>query len=1112
MKPIFKLFTFLVISTAFGQTQTDTIPAYHYFIKADSLLTQRKLDSAVVYFKKALPIYEKAEAWERVARCYNKISEGQIMNEEYIKSLKSAKIALKVFEQHIKNKKNLEQEFLHDIGMIYHWMGDFNNALSNYYKAIGINNEVNKKNNSLVSSINSNIGAVFYNLGKYEEALEYNQKALDLAINYYGKENTKSIYYFNLGRIHIQMQNFDQAMLYHKLTLSIALNNNNYRQIAQSYYGIGLIYEKKGKHDEALKYFEKHLEHLANVCEENNNNLLNALNSIGVIYRQKGQYKKALEYYQKALKIRTNDPNNKNFGFGNVFNNIGVIYKYIGQYDKAIFYLKKALKINNQFAGDGTPHIARNYNNIANVYRLKGEYDESLKYYINALKLRKDIFNENHSELADSYNDIGNLFLVKKEYEKALIYLKKALKIRESIFGQFHPDVADSYEGLGEVYLNKNDFTLSFQNYQKSWDVRLKVFGEHHPEVSLSYNNLAELYREQSNFEKALINYQKAIDANTILNKKNQYFDYNILLTTLQGQAKTYQAIYKQNKGISDLNSVIYTYQKADAIINQLRQSFTNYQDKVRFSKTAKEIYQGAIATQLLRYDIEKNPKSLVQAFYYAERSKANTLKELLNDANAKNFTGLPNKVVELEKELRIDQAFYQSQITKELSSKKTDSVRVTNYESRLFDTSRRQDSLTEVLENNYPKYYQLKHENKLITLAGIQKQLPKNKTLVEFFTSDSITYAFTISKNTLSVEELAIPKLEKQVEKFRKAVLSKDIKNYKTVGYDLYTQLIAPIKDQLVGRELIIIPDGPLWHLNFELLITHDDNSNNPKELSYLLKEYAISYGNSANLLFNTSNNNQKTQKREECLAFSFSDSTNVIDSDSMSLTTLRDAGDDLPGTRKEIKAISEIIDGQYYYGSEAIEANFKKNAGRFNILHLALHGEVDNERPENSKLYFTKSKDTIEDNLLYGHELFALDIPAELTVLSACNTGSGKIAKGEGIMSLGSAFQYAGTKSLLLSSWEVSDQTTPELMRYFYSNLKKGMNKSKALQQAKLQYLQTANINRTHPFYWGGFYLVGDSASIEFSDNVIPFWVLGIMLFLSLIGGLFWYRKKRR
>lgn len=317
--------------------------------------------------------------------------------------------------------------------------------------------------------------------------------------------------------------------------------------------------------------------------------------------------------------------------------------------------------------------------------------------------------------------------------------------------------------------------------------------------------------------------------------------------------------------------------------------------------------------------------------------------------------------------------------------------------------------------------------------------------------------------------------------------------------------------KDKIKGDQLIIVPDGSLWHLNFDLLLTQNDLSYDPKALSYLLKEYAISYASSANLLFAPFKSDFQSKKRQECLAFSFSDGE-IIDTNTMSLAALRATNYDLPGTRKEIKAISDIIDGQYYFGSQAIEANFKKNAGQYNILHLALHGDVDNEHPENSKLLFTKGKDTIEDSYLYSHELFAMNIPAELTVLSACNTGSGKIAQGEGIMSLGNAFQYAGTKSLLLSSWEISDQTTPELMKYFYTNLKAGMHKARALQQAKLQYLNTAHINRTDPFYWGGFYLVGDSSPIPFKDNTMLYWVMGLGVLILLCIGVLWYQRKRK
>ncbi|WP_024771317.1 CHAT domain-containing protein [Aquimarina macrocephali] len=471
----------------------------------------------------------------------------------------------------------------------------------------------------------------------------------------------------------------------------------------------------------------------------------------------------------------------------------------------------------------------------------------------------------------------------------------------------------------------------------------------------------------------------------------------------------------------------------------------------------------------------------------------------------------MPKAILDLEQQLKSERSFCISEMIQERSKQIVDATKITTYENILFDLDRKQDSLTWIIEKNYPKYYQLKHESKIISVAGIQKKLNENTTLLEFFVSDNSIYAFTISKKEIKVTTLHALELSKDVEALRAAIIAKNTIVFKTISYKLYGQLIAPVKDKIKGDQLIIVPDGSLWHLNFDVLLTQNDLSYDPKVLSYLLKEYAVSYASSANLLFAPSKSGLQSEKRQECLAFSFSDSE-IIDAKTMSLATLRAANYDLPGTRKEIKAISDIIDGQYYFGSQAIEANFKKNASQYNILHLALHGDVDNEHPENSKLLFTKGNDTIEDSYLYSHELFAMNIPAELTVLSACNTGSGKIAQGEGIMSLGNAFQYAGTKSLLLSSWEISDQTTPELMRLFYTNLKAGMHKAKALQQAKLQYLNTANINRTDPFYWGGFYLVGDSSPILFKDDTMVYWVMGLGVLIILCIGVLWYQRKRR
>ncbi len=1119
MKSIFKILFFLLVSiTAYSQTTTDTIPAWQYFTKADSLLTERKLDSVVVYFKKALPIYKKAKVWGQVARCYNKISESYRRNQKYRESLDNAKKALQVSARYLR-KNNREKAFAYDnIGNLYvWWKSDHNSAMKNYMQALNIRKRILLKNHEDIAKSFANIGNIYLfkeEKEEYDKALSYYQNALEIRRAKLGPDHLETaIIYFNIGIVYYRREEYKKSLKYFNKSLSIEIKYSklNRSELAKSYKVVGDVYQKTGRYNMALQHYKKQLKVLIKIFGKENPKNIVSLNKIGIIYKKIGNYDMALYHYNMAndIKNRNQEKFKKNYP---IYNNIGVVYKYKGQYNKALNYFKKGLKLNLETLGENHHSVALNYNNIGNIYKLQGNYDKALNCYLKSLEIRTEIFDHNNSHIAESYSDIGELYNLKKQYDKALNYTNRAYSIRLGVFGRRHPDVAHSYINLGAIYRNMGDYLKTLRNYQKALEIRQNIFGDHHPKVASAYNNLANLFFAQNKFKKALNYYSKAITANTISNNNtNQHLDQNVLLSSIQGQSKTYKVLYKENKDVGNLNNAIAMYQKADTIINTIRQTFTNYADKVRFAQKAKEVYQGAIEAQLLLFTKQKDRQALKKAFYYSEKSKSNTLKELLAASNAKNFTGLPEDVVTLEKELRINHAYYQSKITESFASGEIDSSKVRDNENKLFDINNRQDSLTQVLEKNYPKYYELKHQNKIVSVSELQKNLNEQITILEFFTSDSITYAFTVSKHNVAVKELSTKDLTDQIEQLRAAITSKNTSNYKTIAHQFYTTLINPVKDQFVGDELIIIPDGPLWHLNFELLLTQNDASNNPKELSYLLKEYAVSYANSANLLFAKSKEKHQKEKRQECLAFSFSDSTQITDNDTMSMSTLRDTGDDLPGTRKEIRAISDIINGQYYYGSQAIEANFKKNANQYNILHLALHGDVDHERPENSKLYFTKSKDTLEDNLLYGHELFALDIPAELTVLSACNTGTGKIAKGEGIMSLGSAFQYAGTKSLLLSSWEVSDQTTPELMKYFYTHLKAGMNKSKALQQAKLQYLNTANINRTHPFYWGGFYLVGDAAPIQFDDYTYWYWMLGILIAMLVLGGLFWYWRKK-
>ncbi len=1064
-----------------SQTPKDTLLASQYFATADSLLTEEKYDESIALFEKALPIYQKHKVWERVAGCYNKISEGYKKSSNLKEMLDVTRKVLNMNTRFL-DKNSLQRAVAFDnMGYYYRITGkDYYQSIDNHNKSLIIK-KIHFPEVSLdIAESYNNLGLVYRELFDFEKALENYHKAVDIKTRLLEPENySLAVSYRNIGDVLTINGDYKRALDYLEKSKEIVENTYGtyHLETAYTYFDLATFYLNIRFYEKALEYYGKCLKIQKSGLEKEPQNIGFAYSRIAQSYSEKNNFDKAIEYLRKAIALEEISKKKNNVWIGAYYNNIGIAYRHKENYSKALEYTKKALDMYLSVLNKNHLRVSNCYHSMGIIYEEIGAYSKAIEHTKNALDIRLEVYGEKHKIIANSYNLLGIIHKSKKEYIQALRYFNKALGVGNNLSMKNDIFTVESYNYIGDTYAENNEFKQALKYYDKAKLVNLKA------EKSKRDNN------EHSDF----------------------VISPTLLLTTLSGKAQTYKNMYDKNQDLTSLQNSINTYKQADNLIQNMRQSFTNYQDKLTFSKTAKEVYEGAIAAQLALYEVEKDPQSLEQAFYYAEKSKANTLKELLTDANAKKFTGLPDDLIALEKELRIEKSFYKSRVTDELSSKIIDSTKISTFENELFRVNRSQDSLIDVLERNYPKYHELKYQNTIVTVADIQQQLNDQTTVVEFFTSDSTTYAFTISKDAIDVKSLQTKELTKKIESFRSQVIEKDLQQYKKQAHELYTTLMAPIRDQCKGDQLLIIPDGSLWHLNFDLLLTQKPTSNNPADLPYLLREYAISYGNSANLLFSENTTTSvDVSKLQECLAFSFSDSTQIVDAPTMTLATLRDTGDDLPGTRAEIRAISEIIDGAYYYGSQAIEKNFKDKASQYNILHLALHGEVDNERPENSRLYFTKSKDTLEDNLLYSHELFAMDIPAALTVLSACNTGSGKIAKGEGIMSLGSAFQYAGSKSLLLTNWAVSDRTTPELIQYFYKNLKEGMNKSKALQQAKLTYTKEADIHSRDPFYWGSFYLVGDTSAMHFEDNTLFYWIIvlgGIGLLLLIV---LWYLRK--
>ncbi len=981
------------------------------------------------------------------------------------------------------------------------------------------------KNKSLwkrYAKILNQVSVAYYRIRDFEESMKNIELALHICKNRLEESSLEEAKaYNNKAKIYRRKSKYDQALELYQKALIITrkrLGENNIKT-ASLYNNLGIIYDQKGLIDTSLDYYEKALLISQDLYDQKKENELNTVYlNFAIMYGRNGLYNKAIPYYNKAIALDKEVYGLQHHYVAIGYYNQSTNYSYIGEDNLSLQYLKKGLDIIQNIYEQDNEAFASFYDGMGTQYSKLKKFDLAFQNYQKAVNIYIKNYGENNYSTAKTTLNIGGVYRLTKQYDLASQSLYKAYNIIKNLFGEDHRNMILIHKELGLLYEQQKQYEKANTFYKKNLDIALKSFGNKNQITSESYIDVARVNILNNQTLEGINTYHHAIIAATksfednsshSLPNSNDYNNVNTLLSAISGKAKAFKTYAEENNAQKDLVFSLANFMLCDTLIDKTRNSFLSVEDKMLLEQKSADIYQEAIATALALYKKTEDKTYVSNAFYFSEKNKARLLEEQLRKTKAQHFAEIPQEQLTLIEDTKAMLAIYKSKLQKNKTKDTSeDSIISSTYSSLIFSSTQKNDSLMKLLEEQYPKYHQLKYDNTIISIAEIQQQLNTNTTLIEYFVSDTIMYAFTISKNDFAVQEIEVNNLDKKILQLQNAIISKEVVPYSKLAHELYQKLIHPINISSSQDQIIIIPDGALWHLNFDLLLTERTNTKNPKDLPYLLKQKVISYANSANLLFNHQNSTSDTVK--ECLAFSFSDITNTSIEKATSLAVLRNTDDDLPGTRKEIKAISDIIDGTYFYGENAIETNFKKNAGQYAILHLALHGELDNENPENSKLYFTQVKDSTQDNYLYNHELYALDIPAELAVLSACKTGTGSISKGEGVMSLGRAFQYAGTKSLVLTNWDVSDETTPELMKNFYTNLKSGMTKAKALQQAKLQYLNTADVYRSDPFYWGGFYLIGDVSTINFENNNTYIYVIlfGIAL---LITGLI-YRRKRR
>jgi len=870
--------------------------------------------------------------------------------------------------------------------------------------------------------------------------------------------------------------------------------------IAENYFVSGFYYGKVGDFEKQFTAYQKALDIGSQVLEKNHSKVAEYYNNFGASLLYRGNYEKALLNFKKALEIYKNG----HLYLLYVYNNLGTVYSKQGDYDNAISFFQKAVNIAVQ---DGSKPVeaALGYNNIGQVYEIKEDFDLARNYFQKALDALLSIFGGDNVYTGIITNNLAKLLLKQGKYDEALSNLTNAQKIFKENAGNDHPYLALTHVNIGQCYDKKGQYEKNLQHLKAALSIQQKVLSPNHPDFAVTLNNLGLCYDNMNETITSLNYYQQAM-ATLVPGFNNADFYVNpfldesinsklILLEVLKNKAKTLEKLYKEEpSGTKPLEHALLTYQDAVKLIDIIRFGFHSEGSQEDLVKNSFSVYEGAIRVANELYGITDEEKYWYQAFDSSQKSKAFLLLQAIKKAEGLRFADVPDSLIDKENELKVNVAFYEREL--HLARQKKDSAKISLYQDYLFQFNTEVDSLNRQLEKEYPKYYQLKYNNDLPGVTEIQQSiLDEGTVLLEYFVGDITINIFCISKNKLQLFAYDKPEdFKSLVSDFKKSTANWDFINSHPTDADslyihsahlLYKHLLQAPLASVSGpvKKLIVVPDGSLGYVNFEALLSalpaHPTNFRY-NNLAYLIKSYQVHYLYSAATYFSAKSHLDGPTE------------------DTFGGFAVTDAS--LPGAVEEVNGIANITNGRAWTGEQATERNFKENADKYTVLHLSMHGTLDDDHPLYSKLIFSQTQDSLQDDSLTVAEIYTMRLNAQMTVLSACETGNGPVSRGEGIMSMSRAFAYAGCPSVITSLWKVDAEHALVLMRDFYRHLLNGLPKDKALQQAKLNFLQsTDDPLQAHPHFWLSFIVTGDAAPVIFEEN--SWWTSRLSIYLAML-----------
>ncbi|MCL4298813.1 MAG: CHAT domain-containing protein [Anaerolineae bacterium] len=815
-------------------------------------------------------------------------------------------------------------------------------------------------------------------------------------------------------------ENYQAALPKFEIALSIYKEIGNRRWQAIELNDIGLIYNFLGRYDQALDYYQQSLKIIEDSTDLRDiSNRGGTLGNMGEVYRDLGQYELAINYLQRALAIHRQIGDRGPEGI--TLAGIGRVYQVLGRNEEAFNYYQQALAIFQ--AGTGDPRGEANTLKIIGAYYVElGQYEQALSYYQKALALHRGMGNRAMEGLI--FSKIGESYSKQANYEMALANYQQALIIHQEVGNQLME--GETLTNIGRVHFALGEFHQALDYYQQALDIHRRVNNELMEATTL--NSIGKVYQALGQNEEAFESYQLAL---SIFHEIGMLREEWVVLTNI--------GIFHEILGNTE-QAIVFLKQAIDVI--------ESIQGEIKVDEFKVSFATGHIAVYERLINLLWQAGHFEESFSYVERSRSRAFLDQQANGRIDYRAGANVALLEQEQTLRYEVAARRAQLITLRSHLSGDwnQEAINSVEMELTMLEEEYAKLMRELKIQSPEVASL-ISVEIASLTEVQSWLDNNTALIEYFMTEERTLVFIISRGKLESISINVSrqKLSETIAIFRDFASLDDPHPYEL--QHLYHWLIEPLKPYIDVPIIGIIPHNVLHYLPFTAL---SDGEH------YLSDDYTLFTLPSASVLRFI----REKRKPNPNTILALGNPT----VDEPGLTNLKSA-------EQEVNMIASLYGIRALVGNAATESAVWSQANKVGILHLAAHGTFNPYNPLFSAIHLAKDKDN--DGLLEVHEIYGLDlIHADLVVLSACKTVIGELSAGDEVVGLNRAFLYTGTPTVIASLWNVEDKATGILMERFYTHLRTGLNKAKALRQAQ----QEIREEYPHPYYWAAFVLTGD------------------------------------